>query len=332
MQLFRLLQSVWIGILPLLLPGPSPGQEAAEPGRQFRKQLGSIHCDLWVPKDRMSLSDQCVVTLRIDGPAPLYVDPPSSVITTMDWRARAMPPKLTRLDGGSERWQQQVELEPFGVGDNVPLQFAPYRIRSGNEIKEWILQWEPISMQVSSSIRDADFSFAKPITSPPSLPDDKRRSSGTWIALVATTLLIMLALAGMYVWRRSRSRGPAKTPLEQSMDLIAQWQRMPSFNSTHLPELAQAIRRVLESHFALPATRYTTQEAISAVQQSNLLPPEQISNLAELLAAADSVKFAGASPGSDVCRGYLKSAHEILTVLAVPIERTVPLEEEKPPR
>lgn len=282
----------------LIVLQPADAGAIPPPKQKHEQSLGAMRCTLIVPEAPVPLAGELAVTLRIEGPSPLDVDIPPDFGVSSNWQARRKPPHATTtLADEREQWEQTFFFEPFAFGEAVPLTLPPIRVRSGNEIRDWTLTWEPLKIHVTSDVPDADLSFAKPVTMPDRLPPLPAWSRWHWILGCVLALAIVVAGVSGYAWLRARARTPALSPLERA---LAALERIDPPSSNPWPTAANALRRYFEEQYAIPATRLTSSEAIAAIAQAQLLSDERLQVIEVILFTADLVKFAGASVVKDL--------------------------------
>lgn len=114
-----------------------------------------------------------------------------------------------------------------------------------------------------------------------------------WIALGAAAALAAAAL----LWRRLRKRpappppSPRETALDALRDLAARAHETDS--EVFAAEVSGVLRRFIGGQFGLRAEYQTTQEFLETANRSRIFPEAETALLAEFLAEADRLKFAG---------------------------------------
>ena len=116
----------------------------------------------------MSLSEPLTVTLSLEGPAPLRIEPPPGWLSeesAADWKAGASEPaRVEPLAGGNERWSITFRVDPYVVGTAVPLQFAPVRVTAGSRVASETVDWPGLEVRLVTSLTDPKPTDARPIT------------------------------------------------------------------------------------------------------------------------------------------------------------------------
>lgn len=278
---------------------------ALAPGAEQR--LGSAVCSIEVDRTSLTLADELSLTLRIEGPAPVEVELPQPFTRSKDWRLRALPPKVSPLPNGRERWEQVVRAEAFQSGERVPLTFEPIRFRTGNELRDWTLTWPATDIQVQSSADEPDLGQARPVTGLEPLPTSESNRV-PWLGLAA--LGVVLALLGV-VARRSRARRAARDAHPPHLRAEAEIDAALAGPPADAPmKLAQALRDYCETRFAIAATRQTTTEFVLAMEKSRNLPDESLAALQAILVRCDVAKFAGAAVAPETLVGIAQESRE----------------------
>src|SRR5262249_12817521 len=158
---------------------------------------------------------------------------------------------------------------------------------------DWPLTWPPRTIRVIASVKEPDLGLARPVTDIEPLPPVEPRSAVWWY--VGGIVVLLVAAGGFARWRFTRAAKPpaAQSPRARALAEVRQLEAAGSA-SEQLPRLADVLRRFLEEHFQLAATRLTTGEFRVALERANVLSAHQIDSISEILARCDLVKFAGA--------------------------------------
>jgi hypothetical protein len=264
---------------------------------------------------KIALSDELRLTMTLEGPAPVEVEVPRQLTASTDWRVRAEPPRVVALDGGRERWTQSFVLDPYNVG-KIPLKFEPIQFRVGIEVLEWPLNWKPLEIQVESMVKDPDRAAPRPVTGIEELPPLPSRSRGRYAWLLAIPAAALLILLG-WRWRRRPEAAPI-SPAERALQELHKLAGDDGPAPEHLPQLADVLRRFLESRLPLAATRLTTSEFVLSLRQVEGLDEKSIEKVSEILTRCDLVKFAGVAPDRAVCQTLLQNAREAIAQFGQP--------------
>jgi len=289
-------------LLALLIAAIPPIQE---------QRLGDAICQLRLESNEVSLSSELRLTVTIEGPAPVEADAPTALTASPDWRVHAGRVTVTSLPGNHERFEQSFRLEPYQIGDHVPLPFEPWHFRTKNEVRDWTLTWPAQEIRVHSSVPEPDLSFARSITGIEPLPPVAERRRIWPVVLFVLVILGVAAIAGLIVLNRIRHRKIASvSPWQRALADLHQLE-CEAISATQLPRLADLLRRFLEEQFSLPATRQTSTEFCAALQRKGIGVP--LEPLPQIFQLCDQVKFAGLLPQAETCRLQFELARSWLT-------------------
>ncbi len=292
---------------------------ATPPARLVDRQAAA---SLWVTfpaKGPLELSDEATVTLRVEAPAPLDVEPLDKVKSTPAWTLEEKGPPVTRAgrDKGGVVWEQEYVLTPWQPGEHA-IELPPLRYRSG--AGEWHkVAWKPLTLRVRTQVKKAEPGSARDITPPEEVPGGAARHG--WLLWAGLGLgAVLLGVTGLVVRRRRALKEPAPPPHRwalRELDRLAG--RAPASAAeveAYHTALAAVVRRYLEMRFHLPAERRTTPEFLEAVRGSSDLPARQQQALAELLARCDLAKFARVRPSSEECQAVVTQARAFVQATA----------------
>ncbi len=275
--------------------------------KETKKRLGGAVVTLELDRTTLSLSEYILVTVTVEGTAPLEVEPIASLLNARDWNERRLnDPKPEPLPNGRARWQQVVRVEPAGKGE-ATLKFASVRFRDGSNVKEWVEQsWASVPVTITSVVEDVSLASARPATAIEELPP--LPEPWPWLTWTGVALFGLLILA-VVAWRlrgRPKSVVMELTPrqwAERELERIAALD-LPAEGAVeryHLL-LSDVLRHYLERRFQLRAPERTTPEFLDDLRGSSALPPEQQERLAEFLRRCDLAKFARAEFSPEDCR------------------------------
>lgn len=151
---------------------------------------------------------------------------------------------------------------------------------------------------------------------PPPPPPEEPGAAWAWIVPTALGGAVAVA-AGLWGWRRRRSRGVEETP---AMRVRRRWQAV---RLGGLDEPAQAValsavfREYLQERYGFPATAATTREVLAALAAQGAVPPVAHARLASVLGAADRLKYAREG-GGEAFFAELDASLEAVLALADP--------------
>jgi len=103
-------------------------------------------------RNELRLSDVLMVTVTVEGSAPLRVKPPEvwvSVEKPETWILRpSLPARTDSIAPGRQRWTQLLVVEPMASGDAVPLTLSAVRVSQGDATAEFVLDMPTLSFHI----------------------------------------------------------------------------------------------------------------------------------------------------------------------------------------
>lgn len=227
---------------------------------------------LHLSEGSIRLSSPLTATITIEGAAPLIVTPPAPLLAESarsSWViAPAGPSTIEKLIDGQERWTQTYQLEPYAVGNSVPVAFAPFTVRTGFEAAT-IVNVPPQHVAVTTEATATDL---RGLTGP-ELPPTRPSSDSAIIAPVL--IVIAAAIILLAIWRQRRTPAP-KLPVSP-VTVLSQL-------SLDDPCFAERLSDAIRDYLGPPARLRTTDEIAARHPEA-----------AEILRRCDQVKFAGES-------------------------------------
>src|SRR5262245_4017833 len=186
-------------------------------GTVSEQQLGDAVGRVEVDRAEVALSGEVLVTLSVEGPAPVEVEPPRPVTQSPDWRVRPGSPKTVALPNGRERWEQSFRLEPFQAG-RVALPLEPLRYRTRHELRDWTLTWPPLEVRVTTGVAEPNLTQAHTVTGIDELPPPPP-SAFPWVPVAAAGgLTAAVGLVGATLLLRRRATKPVRSPRDRAVD------------------------------------------------------------------------------------------------------------------
>jgi len=287
--------------------------------------------DAAVDRTEVALGDRVTVTYsaRIPAGSKLTLDalvtpeppegqrPPGGTVLEFDAPA---PPLLEKQTDGATLWKQTVTLLPFlpGAvvvpGPHVRFEEAQAGGEAGRPVD---LRPPSVTLTVSSRLpKDArPESLAPKEDRPVRLPGP---SLLFWLGLAAAALLLLAAI----VWRirRKRRRGvavaeaplvpPGEELLAELSRLAGEAERLGEDPRPFYAGLTHAVKRYLERRLDEPVLEWTSFETLRRLREKGLEPPREI-GFAELLSAADYVKFGRGHSTAPAAKDHLSRARHL---------------------
>jgi hypothetical protein len=279
----------------------------------------------------IGLADELKVTVSIEGGTNLTVEPIRQITPSSDWheRRRSDVDKVFSSNGSS-RWQQSFYIDSLKLGD-VPLPIALLRFRDppGRPDAQTI-KWTPITVHVTTEIRNHELSQLRDIAPPEELPPKPSWLPTIFLGLGVGLLVCLLVGAGVLLrrhalherpvsleqWAHTELQAVVRTKLDEQNDL----------NGCHLG-LSNVFRRYLEMRFQLAASARTTAELLTLIRDNNLIADALRDDIFKVLRRCDLVKFARAKPTEDECRELAKRIRIFIDQIASPPRRSLEAKE-----
>jgi len=254
---------------------------------------------LAITPDRITLrlSDTIVVTVVVEGTAPLRVEVPKDLLTGASadiWRVDpAGPAGTAALPDDRARWTQQYQCSPFQPGAGLPLEFAPFRVKAGPAVEAVALSDKPLSFTVRTDLLGAKAEDARPATGVEELPPPPTSPVGLPAVWAIAVGGVLVAAAAVFATVRRRNRVPEVPPTAEALAALDTASDPP-------PErVAAVVRRFLRRRFGLPTDPVTTRELLALVRERTDWPAERVADLDAILSACDVAKFTDRLPGAE---------------------------------
>ncbi|MFQ5398345.1 MAG: hypothetical protein ACE5E7_01980 [Anaerolineae bacterium] len=269
----------------------------------------------------LAVGDVVQLVLSVTYPAGYRALPVQPDQQWGDFEVRALSPmEVRRNDDGTETSTQTIEVTLWGPGEYATPPLTITVADAAGNVQE--VTADPITLTVKSVLVEGDTELRdiKPQAGLPVPP--------VWPWVLAAVLAAVAAgflLSWLWRWWRARRPEEAVAPAPdlrpayqialdelariEQLDLPAQGQF-----KEHYTHVADVLRRYLEAEFRVPALDRTTGEIRRAIRKL-LLDPQAKTELVNLLADADLVKFAKFRPTQAEAEALPQQARE--WVLAV---------------
>jgi hypothetical protein len=307
----------------LVALGLSTASLRADPYVERKKRAGGTVVSLQLDSTTVALSGHIVLTVTVEGTAPLEVELSLPLTDPMKWEETALGEPETQprqpVPGKPVTWRQAFKLVPLGPGE-VPVKVASLKFREGPATPDnkWSVQaWEPIKVMVTTDVSAASLGEARDITPVEKGPE----APPEWTPWTMTTGVAVGAVAGvaLVVWRLRRRPVrplPELTPYQWSLRELL---RIDALNLPADREIeryhtlvSDVLRRYLELRFNLHAPEQTTPEFLEALRHSSVLPAAQQEQLRDFLSRCDLAKFARADYSAEECYTVGRMAREFI--------------------
>jgi hypothetical protein len=258
------------------------------PAKQWPNMVARLHVQVADEPDAAGFA-RVRLTVEVEGPATLEVEPPLLGDATDAWKVRHA--SAWHVAGGRSDWEETFDLQQVKAG-LVPIPSVKVRCRESATAPWEEVEWTDILADV------------RPLR-PASLPAPVPSHLLAWFG-AAGAAAVLLLLVAIVVWQRSRR--PPPRVLTQEERALAALDRLEATLSqpTHQPgafseALSGLLRRYVAERYSLPAPRPTTAEFLAAVRETPI-DEAQREQLCTFLQRCDLVKFAGASLTLEECR------------------------------
>jgi hypothetical protein len=281
----------------------------------LRAQPSDVHATSAVEPKRTTLSGSVRVTVSIEGPAPLLVEPPKPLLSAdanAAWRIRPdkdSPAAVAPAGNGRERWQQVYRLDPYHFGESLVITFAPFTVNGR------VVRVPAVEVAVSKTVAGAD-AAARPVTPPEDVPVPPPPAGGV-PALVWVAGAVAMGAAVLLAARAQRLKPKPVPPRTWALAELAKVEASGAAGEEVARRVSEVLRRFLELRFAIPATKLTTAELLAAAAQQGWAV-EEADALRVVLDECDRAKFAGDAPDDDGRRRLARLAVDWLNHVGRP--------------
>ena len=296
---------------------PSGDAAAAKPAvsREFGK-AGPVALKIELSADKLTTGDvlTCTLTVRANEgyeaefPELAFPDDVPGMILTRHERQE-------KREQGQTLTVERFELEPEYAGKFEWPALEVY-YHQADEIREEVLDTEPIAFEVTETPTSAEVLELKPARGLVTVEQIAAAQRRTWPWVVAgAAAAVVFAGIVVYLVRRPRVGPPPRPAHEVALealralaarDLVAQGLIEPFF-----VEITRIVRDYIEAKFGLRAPEQTTEEFLAGLASSSVVARHK-DTLAPFLAAADEVKFARATPDTNVIQRTFDTARDFV--------------------
>ena len=260
---------------------------------------GEIHASATADRTTAALSQSVLVTLAVEGDAPLRVEPAAGVLDEVSgevWRARAVGlPKTLAPFNGRQRWTQDYRLDPYVPG-SVPLAFAPLKVYSGTAIDPASVEGPRLTIEVTTNYT-GNPAEARAVEGVEAVPDEPATSIPWGLYLIPVGIA---AFAGALLAVRHLQRPPkVPSPRERAITDLAR------LDDPAIPDREFAERLAATVLVLADAAPGTTAEVLAQA------PEQHHDSLEFILARCDVAKFANVPIPAEARSVLLETARQI---------------------
>ncbi len=296
-------------------------------------QEGSISIESKVDRSTIRIGDLIKYTILVTRTPDVEVEMPGLAANLGSFEIRDYEIFDSEASEGQVIDKFEYTISTFDVGEFEipPLEF--YYIVANDTTKN-VLKTRKIKITVESIV-PSEAGDIRDVKSPLEMSRDLRRII-IWSSIGFAVLL--LTLAGLYVWRRKKAgRGllpkrvepprPAhEVALEQLKELETSSLLEEGKVKKYYIEISEIIRRYIEGRFFIVALELTTFELLQKLESENV-EAEAIRMIQEFLESCDLAKFAKYVPAEEKNRAALSRGVEIVEKTMLVYEE--PAEEEQ---
>lgn len=285
-----------------------------------------------IDKQQVALSGVLSLTLQVEGPAPLEVQPPPLLLTPASlqlWKVQIVDsPTLTDLGMGRRRWQQDYRIHPYVPGKTVGMSLAPLKVRFGQAQEVSITWTNSLTVEVTKSVEQADPSLLHSITGveePPPNIDEGRGRRWTFMAIVLASTVIMILVVVLLIWRTAATAPPVMFDAPWAIRELEKLMPSSTYDSRSFNQMADILRRYLQNRLSIPVARFSTPELAASMNGLDSMSPETKRECRSILERCDVAKFASSGrDDSDDLSEWIARARQLITQIETCPQAEVP--------
>jgi hypothetical protein len=195
------------------------------------------------------------------------------------------------LPGKLQQWRQVFRLSPDRPGD-LPLPPPALRVRAGGRETPIDINWQPLTVHVTTTILRADLDEARGVTGPESAPPSTPmlwQDERFW----AASIVIIAVITALFAGRKVQPPAPVIPPAEWVAAELDRLDRLDASDPRAADALAELLREFLDRVCKVPAIGKNTPEIVGLLHNAS---PESITAWRSLLERCDLARF--------TCRGF----------------------------
>jgi len=298
---------------------PLVGSAAAQPEPDTVGSLAGIEVMTAVDRAEILIGDLITYTLTITYDSTYDLIPPPlganlGAFDVKDYRSD----QISRLDDGRLRSTNEFVLSTFTTGDYViPPIPVLFNLPDG---RRKVLLSESVPIRVISLLEEgADSLDIRPQKAVYEFPRDYTR-----YYLIGGAVLILLMIAGYFLWRRLRRKEDGAEPVDLRPPWEIAFEKLAMLKEKHLPaegrlglhylELTEIIRDYVGRMYQVEVMEMTTEEFLARFREVPL-PGTLYQRFGEFFPHADLVKFARYVPEAGRAEADLDVAHNMVELV-----------------
>jgi hypothetical protein len=263
---------------------------------------GPVKLSITLDKDRLGLSDQITMKLRIEAEGGLQLQVPQFKDVLGDFLIKGIPPATSQQSDVAGTYEQTYVLAPALPGaasiPAIEIKYKDARERADGSTgsNEGSVKVEEIKVAVVANLAD--------VKGPATLPWGGLEPIWWWIiGVVGGTLVV--AIVAHWLHRRKAGAGAIQSIVIDPPHIwaIKQLEKLLGLGLVERGEVQEfyyrinsLVREYIERRFGLMAHEQTSEEFIRSTQHSSLLAPGHKLMLRQFVDACDPVKYARQRP------------------------------------
>ena len=199
-------------------------------------------------------------------------------------------------------WRQTLQVQPWQPGEYA-LPVPTVIVTKGDSQKE--VKFEPISVHVRTTIKEANPDLLRPIPGWEPLPETPKEGPNWWPLLVAGALLL-LAISGILVAIFLRKQHPPPDPHKEWIEQFIFLRNSCDQGQTDIrycyEQLSVIVRCITTTHADSPHVILSSPEIVQQFAKLKDLSEKEGATLTEILNTMDLARFSPLSPSAEEFR------------------------------
>ena len=253
-----------------------------------------------VDRSTIRLSDHAIITVSVEGPAPLAVEIPADWLaeeSSANWRAKAIAPaKIETLTNGRERWSISLRVDPYATGDPITITLKSLDVRSGQNAGPQHVDLPSVTVRVTTDVSTIRPEEARSITGIESVPESAGSSQLWWWAV---GILLSFVIAAIWIihkrWTAHELPETNEHWLERRMAALER----ETDSRAVANGVSELLRDLVTRKCGVPLESRTANEAVFDVRQSTAITQAiDCDEFESLLKECERIQFDPISNGS----------------------------------